>query len=109
MGDDRGAPDRRPGSGAAGRRRAPSRRSHRVRPLPVIGVLGGLVAAVMWGTSTLAASRSTRMIGAQQALAYVLLTGLAISLVAAPLVDGVPHSNAAGWAWAVLGGVASVA
>jgi drug/metabolite transporter (DMT)-like permease len=75
----------------------------------VIGVLGGLAAALMWGTSTLAASRSTRMIGAQQALAYVLLTGLAISLVAAPLVDGAPHSNAAGWAWAVTGGVASVA
>ena len=33
------------------------------------GVLGGLLAALMWGTSTAIASRSTRMIGSQQVLA----------------------------------------
>lgn len=75
----------------------------------MIGVLGGLFAALMWGSSTVAASRSTRMIGSQQALAFVMLTGLALCLPLALLVDGVPQdAGTRAWAWAVLGGFASV-
>jgi drug/metabolite transporter (DMT)-like permease len=74
----------------------------------VTGVLGGLVAALMWGTSTAIASRSTRMIGSQQVLAYVVLTGLVIMVVAAPVVEGVPDVTGRGAAWALAAGVASV-
>jgi len=74
----------------------------------VTGVLGGLVAALMWGTSTAIASRSTRMIGSQQVLAYVVLTGLVIMVVAAPVVEGVPHVTGRGAAWALAAGAASV-
>jgi drug/metabolite transporter (DMT)-like permease len=74
----------------------------------VTGVLGGLLAALMWGGSTVVASRSTRMIGSQQVLAWVMLTGLAAMAVAAPAVEGVPDVSWRGGGWALLGGVASV-
>jgi len=74
----------------------------------VTGVLGGLVAALMWGTSTAIASRSTRMIGSQQVLAYVVLTGLVIMVVAAPVVEGAPDVSGRGAAWALAAGAASV-
>ena len=72
------------------------------------GVIGGLLAAILWGTSTVAASRSTRMIGSQQVLGYVMLTGFVLTGVAAPAVEGVPDVGAHGAAWALLAGVASV-
>jgi drug/metabolite transporter (DMT)-like permease len=75
----------------------------------VIGVVGGLMAAVFWGLSTVAASRSTRRIGPQQALAYVMLTGLAIALVLAPAIEGAPKDvGARGLVWALVAGFASV-
>jgi drug/metabolite transporter (DMT)-like permease len=74
----------------------------------MIGVAGGLVAALLWGTSTVVASRSTRMIGSQQALGYVMLTGLALCVVAAPVFEGVPDVGPHGAAWALLAGAASV-
>ena len=73
------------------------------------GVIGGLVAALMWGSSTAIASRSTRLIGSQQVLAWVMLTGLAIMVVVAPAAEGHPHVSAHGLAWALLGGTAAVA
>jgi uncharacterized membrane protein len=74
----------------------------------VTGVLGGLLAALMWGTSTAIASRSTRMIGSQQVLAYVMLTGIVLMAVAAPVVEGVPTVTGRGAAWALAAAVASV-
>jgi transporter family protein len=74
----------------------------------VIGVLGGLLAALMWGGSTAVASRSTRMIGSQQVLAWVMLTGFGIMAVVAPVVEGRPDMTAHGLAWALLGGAAAV-
>jgi drug/metabolite transporter (DMT)-like permease len=74
----------------------------------VTGVIGGVLAALMWGTSTVVASRSTRMIGSQQALAYVMLTGLAIMVVLAPAAEGLPDVTGRGAAWALLGGITSV-
>ena len=68
------------------------------------GVLGGLLAALMWGTSTAIASRSTRMIGSQQVLAYVMLTGIVLMAVAAPVVEGVPTVTGRGAAWALAAG-----
>ena len=72
------------------------------------GVVGGLLAALLWGASTVVASRSTRMIGSQQVLAYVMLTGLAMTAVAAPLADGAPDLGGDGVAWALVAGVTSV-
>jgi uncharacterized membrane protein len=74
----------------------------------VIGVVGGLVAAILWGTSTVVASRSTRMLGSQQALAFVMLTGLVLCTLAAPASEGLPSVDARGAAWAIAAGTASV-
>jgi drug/metabolite transporter (DMT)-like permease len=74
----------------------------------VTGVLGGLLAALMWGGSTVVASRSTRMIGSLQVLAYVMLSGLAMMLVIAPAVEGTPELSWRGCGWALLGGATSV-
>lgn len=75
----------------------------------MIGVLGGLIAALAWGSSTVVASRSTRMIGSQQALAYVLICGTVLTVPLALAVDGIPSgADSRAWAWAVLGGFASV-
>jgi drug/metabolite transporter (DMT)-like permease len=65
----------------------------------MIGVAGGLVAAVLWGLSSIAAARSTRMIGAESALAWVFLVGLVIALPVA-LALGFPNvdRNGSGWA-----------
>jgi len=73
----------------------------------MIPMLSGLAAAFLWGGSTLAASRSTRIIGAHQALAYVMLFGLAATAVAA-LASGPPTDPSAhALAWALLAGLAS--
>jgi uncharacterized membrane protein len=48
------------------------------------------------------------MIGSQQVLAYVVLTGLVIMVVAAPVVEGVPDVTGRGAAWALAAGAASV-
>jgi drug/metabolite transporter (DMT)-like permease len=73
----------------------------------VIPVLAGLTAAVMWGLSTVVASRSTKVLGSQGALAWVMLIGGAVTLALAPL-SGVPHGiSAPAWAWAVAAGVGS--
>jgi drug/metabolite transporter (DMT)-like permease len=70
-------------------------------------ILGGLVAAFGWGTATLVSSRTTRMIGSQQALAWVMITGLLITIVAAPLFEGVPSPGTHGALWAIASGVCS--
>lgn len=73
----------------------------------MIPILGGLTAAALWGGSTLAASRSTKIIGTRQALAYVMLCGLVASALLA-IGSGLPTH--AGWrsvAWALLAGAAS--
>ena len=64
----------------------------------MIGVAGGLVAAVLWGLSAIAAARSTRLIGAEPALAWVFTVGLAIALPVA-LALGVPDIDRSGSGW----------
>jgi drug/metabolite transporter (DMT)-like permease len=65
----------------------------------MIGVAGGLVAAVLWGLSAIAAARSTRMIGAEAALAWVYLVGLCVALPVA-LALGLPDVDRDGSGWA---------
>jgi drug/metabolite transporter (DMT)-like permease len=73
----------------------------------VIALVGGLTAAVMWGGATVAASRSTRMIGSQQALAYVMLFGLATTVVLAGASGPPQDATGKAVAWAVVAGAAS--
>ena len=53
------------------------------------GVVGGAIAALSWGLSSLAASRSGRLIGATVVVAWVMLIGLVLAI---PLVlqEGLP-------------------
>jgi drug/metabolite transporter (DMT)-like permease len=55
----------------------------------VTAILGGLAAAVLWATATLASSRSSRMIGSRVVLAWVMIVG---TIVGAPLAlaTGIP-------------------
>jgi drug/metabolite transporter (DMT)-like permease len=73
----------------------------------MIPVLAGLTAAVMWGLSTVVASRSTKAIGSQGALAWVMLIGGVMTLALTPL-SGLPdHISGTAWAWAVAAGFGS--
>src|ERR687898_1422096 len=65
----------------------------------MLAIAGGLGAALVFATVTLCNSRSSRMIGAAQLLAWIMLIGLAIT---APLAfaRGIPDGldrEAAGW------------
>jgi len=73
----------------------------------VIPILAGLTAALCWGLSTVVASRSTRILGSQQALAYVMLLGLAALAVIAPATGLPAHVGPGALAWAVGAGVGS--
>ena len=54
-------------------------------------ILGGLAAAVLWATATLASSRSSRMIGSRVVLAWVMIVGTIVGLPLA-LATGVPRA-----------------
>jgi drug/metabolite transporter (DMT)-like permease len=56
----------------------------------VTAILGGLAAAVMWATATLASSRSSRMIGSRVVLAWVMIVGTIVGLPLS-LLSGVPR------------------
>jgi drug/metabolite transporter (DMT)-like permease len=73
----------------------------------VIGVVGGVVAALLWGVSGVVAGRSSRILGAEQALAWVYVVGVAVALPAAA-VTGAPGSSARGAAWAAAAAPAAV-
>jgi drug/metabolite transporter (DMT)-like permease len=57
----------------------------------MLSILGGLGAALLWAAATIASSRTTRVVGAWSAVAWVMLVGLAIALPGAILV-GVPKA-----------------
>ncbi|MEO9255625.1 MAG: DMT family transporter [Tepidiformaceae bacterium] len=74
----------------------------------MVAILGGLGAAVCWAGATLSASRSSRMISPSSVLAWVMLTGLVITL---PLLmlSGIPAGL--GWGsggWLVATGASNV-
>lgn len=74
----------------------------------MIAIVGGLGAAVMWGTATLCSSRSSRMVGAGTVLAWVMLSGLVIVMPFA-LASGVPAAlDADVGRWLVLSGAMNV-
>ncbi|HEX7949814.1 MAG TPA: DMT family transporter [Candidatus Limnocylindrales bacterium] len=51
----------------------------------MVAIAGGLGAALSWAIATLCSSRSSRMIGAFSVLAWVMVVGLAVSVVPAAL------------------------
>jgi drug/metabolite transporter (DMT)-like permease len=74
----------------------------------MLAIVGGLGAALVFATVTLCNSRSSRMIGASQLLAWVMLIGLAI---VAPLVvlEGVPDGlDGESGAWLAVAGIGNV-
>jgi drug/metabolite transporter (DMT)-like permease len=74
----------------------------------VIAILGGLGAALCFGASTLASSRSARLIGSASVVAWMMLIGLAVTLPGV-LVTGVPDGLGAGTAgWLALSGCGNV-
>src|SRR5687767_15928690 len=71
----------------------------------MLAIVGGLGAALVFATVTLCNSRSSRMIGPSQLLAWVMLIGLAI---VAPLVvlEGVPDDlDTESGAWLAVAGL----
>jgi len=74
----------------------------------MLAIVGGLGAALVFATVTLCNSRSSRMIGPTQLLAWVMLIGLAI---VAPLValEGVPDKlDAESGTWLAVAGIGNV-
>jgi drug/metabolite transporter (DMT)-like permease len=74
----------------------------------MLAIVGGLGAALVFATVTLCNSRSSRMIGPSQLLAWVMLIGLAI---VAPLValEGVPDGlDAEACSWLAVAGIGNV-
>jgi drug/metabolite transporter (DMT)-like permease len=49
----------------------------------MIAIVGGLATAVCWAVATLSSSRSSRMIGASSVLAWIMIVGLAVSIIPA--------------------------
>jgi drug/metabolite transporter (DMT)-like permease len=74
----------------------------------MVAILGGLGAAVAFASSTVCSSRSSRLIGAGPALAWVALVGLMITLPAAMLAAR-PDLGAATVAWLGLAGAGNAA
>ena len=55
----------------------------------MVAIVGGLGAALSWAIATLASSRSSRMIGAPSVLAWVMIVGLAVSVIPAAVMTPV--------------------
>jgi len=73
----------------------------------VVSVLGGLVASIIWGLTTITATRSSRLIGTTSTVAWTILIGLAV-VVPLALLAGAPEGERSGWLWALAGGVATI-
>lgn len=74
----------------------------------MIAIVGGLGAAVLWGASTLATSRSTKIVTPTTVLAWVMTTG---TVIVAPfaLARGVPEAlGGEELAWLVTSGLANL-
>ena len=74
----------------------------------MVAILSGLGASLAFASSTLCSSRSSRLIGAGPALAWVALVGLVITLPAATLADR-PNLDAAAFTWLSLAGIGNAA
>ncbi|MGI8478768.1 MAG: EamA family transporter [Gaiellaceae bacterium] len=74
----------------------------------MIAVLGGLGAALAWATTMICGTRAARLIGAPSVLAWVMLTGLVVTLPWA-LIQGVPEVDGRVTLWLTLAGAGNCA
>ncbi|MGZ4146902.1 MAG: EamA family transporter [Actinomycetota bacterium] len=74
----------------------------------MLAILGGLVAALMWGTATVSSSRASRTVGATSTLSGVMLVGFVVALPIAAFA-GVPRNLGIGdVAWLAVSGIGNV-
>ncbi|HET7743893.1 MAG TPA: EamA family transporter [Gaiellaceae bacterium] len=74
----------------------------------MIAVVGGLGAAFAWATATMTATRAARLIPPTSVLAWVMLTGLVVTLPWA-VVQGAPHIGSSSAAWLLVSGAGNCA
>lgn len=74
----------------------------------MVAVLGGLGAAFAWATTTICAARATRLIPGPSVLAWVMLTGLVVTLPWAAL-QGRPDVDTTAATWLLIAGVGNCA
>jgi drug/metabolite transporter (DMT)-like permease len=74
----------------------------------MIALLGGLGAALAWGTSTLCSARSSRIIGASSVVAWTMLIGLVANLAVIAVGPRLGPLGATDIAWMVVAGVGNV-
>lgn len=74
----------------------------------MIAVVGGLGAAFAWATATMTATRAARLIAPTSVLAWVMLTGLVVTLPWA-VVQGTPHIGAGSAVWLLASGAGNCA
>jgi drug/metabolite transporter (DMT)-like permease len=74
----------------------------------MLAVAGGLGAAFAWATTVICAARATRLIGIFSVLAWVMLTGLVVTLPWAAS-QGVPDVDATATLWLIVAGVGNCA
>lgn len=59
-------------------------------------ILGGLAAAILWATATLASSRSSRMLGSRVVIGWVMLVGAIVAFplaILSPFPAGIPPAS----------------
>jgi len=74
----------------------------------VIGALGGLGAAILWGCQNALNSRASRVVEPASALFFTLLVGLATALPIAVVLGAPTGATRADWMWAALAAVCAV-
>src|SRR6266511_5080770 len=74
----------------------------------MLAVVGGLGAAFAWAATVICAARATRLFGVLSVLAWVMLTGLAVTLPWAAS-QGVPDLDASATFWLTVAGAGNCA
>src|SRR5215211_2657752 len=74
----------------------------------MLAVVGGLGAAFAWATTLICAARAARLIGVFSVLAWVMLTGLVVTLPWAAS-QGVPDVDATATLWLIVAGAGNCA
>jgi len=71
-------------------------------------ILGGFGAAFLWAAANLASARSSRIIGASSAVAWMMLIGLAVTLPFVPFAGPLPQLTPTLAFWLAVSGLGSV-
>lgn len=74
----------------------------------MIAILGGLAAALLWGSGTVASARSSRVIGPAATLGWVMVISLAITVPVALATASAPRLEPRMLVWLMLAGLGNV-